>query len=98
MLVVLSGTQPGRQIMLNGNMDMGRSQDNAIWVNDTNASRRHAIIEPGQDGFMVTDNNSTNGTWVNGRRIGETVALKEGDQLVIGDTEFEVRRAASADG
>ena len=97
MLVVVSGTQPGRQIMLNGCMEMGRSQSNAIWVNDNNASRRHAIIEPGQDGFTVTDNNSTNGTWVNGRRIGETVALKEGDQLVIGDTEFEVRRAAAAD-
>ncbi|MEE4194109.1 MAG: protein kinase [Anaerolineae bacterium] len=91
MLQEMSGTHPGKQFPLDDKVTMGRSQSNAIWVNNTNASRRHACIEPTRDGgIQITDLGSTNGTWVNGRRIGEPVMLQPGDQVVVGDTEFEV--------
>lgn len=87
----MSGTHPGKLFPLDGKITMGRSQSNEVWINNSNASRRHSSIEPTDDGHvMVTDLGSTNGTWVNGRRIGETVVLQSGDQLVVGDTEFEV--------
>lgn len=87
----LSGTHPGKLFPLEEVVTMGRSQSNAIWVNNSNASRKHAQIEPTGDGMVqITDLGSTNGTWVNGRRIGEPVILQPGDQVVVGDTEFEV--------
>ena len=93
-LTVMSGTHPGKQYPLDEKVQMGRSQDNEIWVNNSNASRRHAVIEPIEDHqIQIADLGSTNGTWVNGRRIGETVILQEGDQVVVGDTEFEVQLA-----
>lgn len=87
----MSGTHPGKIYPLDESVQMGRSQSNAIWINNSNASRKHAQIEPTKDGHIqIKDLGSTNGTWVNGRRIGETVVLEAGDQVVVGDTEFEV--------
>ena len=69
----MSGTHPGKQFPLDKRVEMGRSQNNEIWINNSNASRRHACIEPTPDGkVQISDMGSTNGTWVNGRRIGET--------------------------
>jgi len=34
--------------------------------------------------------NSTNGTWVNGKRIEKPIQIKENDQIVVGDSEFKV--------
>lgn len=91
LLKEMSGTHPGKLFPLAEAVQMGRSQSNAIWVNNSNASRHHACIEPTGDGkVQIKDLGSTNGTWVNGRRIGEPVILQPGDQVVVGDTEFEV--------
>ncbi len=53
---------------------------------DDSVSRRHAEIRRTRDGYTITDLKSTNGTWVNGRRIpsGETVALADGDRVAVG--------------
>lgn len=91
-LQVSIGTQPGRKFPLQDQMIAGRSQSNPIWVNNNNASRRHAQIEASGDGFAIKDLGSTNGTWVNGERISGRVRLRENDTVIIGDTEFVVRR------
>lgn len=43
-------------------LTIGRQADSAIVLADTNASRRHAEIRPGGDGFVIVDLGSTNGT------------------------------------
>ena len=52
-------------------------------LNEKIASKQHAFIEAKPDGFYITDNTSTNGTYVNGERI-QTVRLKSGDQIQFG--------------
>lgn len=90
---VVSGTQPGQRIPLTEKMIAGRSQTNEIWVNNNNASRRHAEILKVGDVYQIRDMGSTNGTWVNSKRIEGVVTLKENDTVIIGDTEFILRRA-----
>jgi hypothetical protein len=66
-------------------LTIGRQADSAIVLADTNASRRHAEIRPGGDGFVIVDLGSTNGTAVNGQRISEH-PLHDGDELRFGAT------------
>jgi pSer/pThr/pTyr-binding forkhead associated (FHA) protein len=57
---------------------IGRSIDNHIVINNRGVSGHHAsIVQEGND-FFITDNNSTNGIFLNGRRISQ-------GQLVYGD-------------
>jgi pSer/pThr/pTyr-binding forkhead associated (FHA) protein len=50
-------------------------------------SRRHAAVEVINKAVMVTDLNSTNGTFLNGQQIppGQRRVLRDGDQLLLGD-------------
>lgn len=64
---------------------VGRLEDCAIQFDDPNVSRHHAEIAPDASGtWIVTDLGSTNGTFVNGIRIGGATPLQDGDQLSIG--------------
>src|SRR4051794_13805645 len=67
---------------------LGRSLGADVRVNDSKASRRHAKIqvketETGSE-YILTDMNSRNGTYLNGRRIA-TESLRNGDKVSIGD-------------
>ena len=64
---------------------IGRHSDCTIILADPNASRHHAEIRASGDGFAVVDLGSTNGTQVNGSRIGEHL-LVDGDVVTIGST------------
>ena len=55
---------------------------------DTTVSRRHASIQPGDAGWIVTDLGSSNGVFVNGVRIGGSQPLRPGDEVQIGNTRF----------
>ena len=69
-------------------MGVGRSNDNPIVVGDINASRKHAELRYEDDGtWSIIDLNSTNGTQVNGRRVG-SARLNPGDRITIGTTDF----------
>lgn len=67
---------------------VGRASENDIVLkNDRKVSRYHFQIDelfPGV--YELTDLNSTNGTFVNGRNIGKSCSLKRGDIIRIGDT------------
>src|SRR5262245_17619507 len=54
-------------------------------------SRLHCRLEASQDGLMVVDLDSTNGTFVNDRRV-ERAALRTGDRLRVGRVELTVDR------
>lgn len=63
----------------------GRSQDSGIHLDDPGVSRSHARFTWKQGDFTLTDLDSTNGTFVNGKRIRKAV-LREGDTIRMGST------------
>jgi pSer/pThr/pTyr-binding forkhead associated (FHA) protein len=62
---------------------IGRSPDCDIFLDDVTVSRRHAVLIRGDDTFVIEDQGSLNGTFVNRRRI-ESAELADGDELQIG--------------
>jgi pSer/pThr/pTyr-binding forkhead associated (FHA) protein/uncharacterized protein YegL len=58
--------------------------------------RRHAFIEYQQHDFWITDHDSINGTFVNGRPIHAKARLKHGDHIRLGDCEFTFEMPAMA--
>lgn len=70
----------------------GRSNDCDVVLSDTFASERHARVFPREGNWMVADMGSTNGTYLNRRRIHDPSPLTPGDQVTIGKTIVEVRR------
>jgi pSer/pThr/pTyr-binding forkhead associated (FHA) protein len=62
---------------------IGRSPDCEIFLDDVTVSRHHAVLVARDGGFVVEDQGSLNGTFVNRKRI-ETASLAEGDELQIG--------------
>ncbi|HOX07255.1 MAG TPA: FHA domain-containing protein [Planctomycetota bacterium] len=75
---------------------IGRLSACAIRLEDKGISRKHCAIVSGPSGFAVRDLGSVNGTFINGRRVTES-ALKSGDRLRVGFTEFEFRAETAAD-
>jgi pSer/pThr/pTyr-binding forkhead associated (FHA) protein len=75
----------GEQMLYPGlSARLGRATDNDIILNDAKASRYHAVIEWTREGFLLRDNNSANGTYVNGQRLGvEPHMLVHNDRIGI---------------
>jgi hypothetical protein len=71
-------------------MTIGRLPECEIVVDDAGASRQHAEVRRTDEGFVVTDLGSTNGTLVNGTPIREHL-LGDGDRITIGETVLEFR-------
>ncbi|MFQ3549223.1 MAG: FHA domain-containing protein [Armatimonadota bacterium] len=67
---------------------IGRGENNSICLSqDTKISRSHLKIVKLANGYTIIDNNSTNGTFVNGVKINQAI-LNSGDQIRLGDTTF----------
>jgi hypothetical protein len=62
---------------------VGRSPDCDIFLDDVTVSRRHALLKQADGGFLIEDQGSLNGTFLNRRRI-ESAALEDGDEVQIG--------------
>ncbi|WP_330252323.1 FHA domain-containing protein [Nocardia sp. NBC_00565] len=76
-----------------GGLNIGRTSDNQIVVNDPLASRKHARLVAAGEGLTIEDLGSANGTFVNGRREQRTV-LRERDIITIGNIDFVVQQGA----
>ena len=70
---------------------LGRSRRCDIVLTDPNVSRQHAEVRRQDDGFMLLDLGSTNGTRVNRRDV-KQVVLQHGDRIELGTTEFLFER------
>jgi Protein of unknown function (DUF3662)/Inner membrane component of T3SS, cytoplasmic domain len=70
-------------------LTIGRAPDNGLVLRDTRASRHHARLYGRRGALLLADLGSTNGSWVNDRRV-EEIALGEGDRIRIGDTVLVV--------
>ena len=62
---------------------IGRSSDNNIILDDITVSRKHALISVTNQNVKITDNNSTNGMYIN-NEIKDNCVLKSGDKVQIG--------------
>jgi DNA-binding NtrC family response regulator len=82
-VLVIDASAPGRQLI-------GQSVACALRLTDRLASRRHCAVDVDSFGLRVTDQRSTNGTFVNGLRI-ESVHLSGGERLLVGESQIEVR-------
>ena len=68
-----------------GEITIGRVQGNDIILAKGNVSKRHARIAAEDGKLVLQDLNSTNGTYVNGKRIAEAHTLRSSDKIFIGD-------------
>jgi hypothetical protein len=73
---------------LRGQIKIGREKDNTIVVADHKVSRHHATLEPLDDTYIIHDQGSANGTYVNSVRIGQPTRLHHNDKVRLGDTTF----------
>lgn len=89
-LSVVAGAGVGQAFPLSEEVVMGRGQDCDIHLLDVKASRRHASIKKVEQGFELTDLGSTNGTFLNGEFVATTLKLKEGDLIMVGETQLKV--------
>ena len=64
---------------------IGRLDDNDICLPKSNVSKVHARLVFKDDRFVLVDQKSTNGTYVNGRRISAPMVVRRGDKIYIGD-------------
>jgi sigma-B regulation protein RsbU (phosphoserine phosphatase) len=67
---------------------LGRSSANDIVITDPYSSNLHAFIYPSDKGYILRDNNSKNGTFLNSKRIRGEVELNKGDEILIGSTRI----------
>jgi diguanylate cyclase (GGDEF)-like protein len=91
-LIVMSGQKVGERVQVIANVQIGRTPELELVLPDPGVSSRHAFIEDRGDAFVLIDLGSTNGTFVNGRRVTEC-AMSHGDKLLFGQTvvRFEVQ-------
>jgi pSer/pThr/pTyr-binding forkhead associated (FHA) protein len=73
-------------------LQIGRGQSSDIRLTDTYVSTAHARITNRNGAWMVEDLGSTNGTYLNQRRVTAPAALAPGDRIRVGKTTLELRR------
>lgn len=83
-LVVVEGACGAKRFVINGNLAViGRREICDIYLPDNSVSRRHAVITRSGGRYLIKDQDSTNGTYVNGVRIKQT-ELAPGDTIKVG--------------
>ena len=83
-LIMINGRTVGRMHKLGaGTSTLGRSPEVEVLIEDEGVSRHHARIEVTGEGYVLADNNSTNGIFVNGEKVARQL-LQDGDKVQIG--------------
>jgi adenylate cyclase len=78
---------------IRGSCSLGRTAANTIVLESPKVSRRHALIHLQNIGELwLIDFGSSNGTFLNKRRIQHPIRLSDGDQITIGDQVFKLRQ------
>ena len=86
-LRMVKGVPPDGVYSIEGKVRIGRSEESEIVLVDPSVSRAHAVVEVRGGEPVVRDVGSTNGTFVNGRRV-RSRPLRDGDELLFGDTKM----------
>src|SRR3954465_12361004 len=86
-----------REVFDAAELSVGRVQGNELMLPKGNVSKRHARLLYRDGRFIVTDLNSTNGTYVNRRKITQATIVREGDRIYIGDLVLRIETSGSGD-
>ena len=90
-LVMESGPQPGLIVLLTHDwLSVGRSSDNDIVLRDLEVSRHHARLRRSDQGWMLEDLGSTNGTIVGNRKLTPFLScpVRNGEQVKLGNIKL----------
>ncbi len=87
-LQIMSGERKGQKFGISKDVTIGRSADNTIHVDDAAASSKHCMVTMQGDEFAVVDNNSTNGTYLNGQKVEGSEILNAKDVIKLGEVEL----------
>jgi len=90
-LFVRSESQQGQEFEVGDVVVLGRSDETDVVLDDPYASDFHLRLVSQENGMMLHDLGSTNGTYVNGRRVSAPTELKRGDTIQVGKTVMEIR-------
>jgi pSer/pThr/pTyr-binding forkhead associated (FHA) protein len=90
-VVVRSDTNPGLQFTVEDSIVIGRSDQADVMISDPYASDFHLRMTSKEGRIVLSDLGSTNGTYVNGRRVTAPTDLGRGDAVQVGKTVMEVR-------
>jgi hypothetical protein len=92
-LVITSGPKAGLEIELpSEQLAIGRSSESGLVIRDDYTSTHHARLLLWNDGWVVQDLDSTNGTFLSGTRVTLPTPVPLNTPLTIGQTTFELRR------
>lgn len=89
---VVEGDKKGKTFTLNEELIIGRGDKCRLVLDDTYVSTVHARIFANGEKYMLEDLGSTNGTYLNRKRVTSPVELRRGDQVKIGKTVLEMRK------
>ncbi len=85
-LLIYGELDSGREVKFDKNrITIGRRQENDVMLSDMFVSRTHATITKSGDDYVLEDNHSTYGTFVNGKKVTRR-ALRYGDEIRVGNT------------
>lgn len=90
LVTVEPAAQRGRAYQLGDEITVGRAAGCGVVVDDTFVSQLHARVHRVGANYVVEDLGSTNGTFVNKRRVAGSVTLQRGDRLQVGNTVLEL--------
>ena len=85
-----SNLKKGAVVPIRGIVTIGRKNDNSIVLSDQHVSSNHARFVIKNNILFIEDLNSTNGTYVNGKKVEGKVKLFGKDEIKIGSTSFMV--------
>src|SRR3984885_3667623 len=97
-LIQEKGGEQRRMVFNKPEVTIGRVQGNDIVLPKGNVSKRHARIVLKDGKFIIVDLKSTNGTYVNGRKITSPLVVKDADKIYIGDFIVGVDESSSSEG
>ena len=90
-LFVKSDAQQGLEIDVSDVTVLGRSDESDVVLDDPYASDFHMRLVSQDNEIVLHDLGSTNGTYVNGRRVNVPTSLRRGDTIQVGKTVMEVK-------
>ncbi len=91
LVVVRSDSQSGTRVLVSDSVVIGRSEEADVFLDDPYASTFHMRLTMEEGSLTVADLGTTNGTYVNGRRVTTPMTLSTGDSVQVGKTIMEVR-------
>ena len=91
-LVIIDGDRTGHVIALDRReLTIGRAENSDLVVDDEFASTQHAKLVLINNDWLIQDLNSTNGTFLDGARVGTPAVVKLNTPVRVGKTTFELR-------